>query len=114
MNKLWRIAVSDTDKLEAPEWVVRNLAAHLDEWLGALAETKVCDRLAGVLESQEDRIDLSEATPAELRELLRAAESARTIVKPPMQWNDPISANEFLAAFDRLIELLHQDKRVNN
>jgi len=97
----------------AAEWVGRNLAAHLYTTL-ALATTRVEDRLAGLLSGTATIADLSMASVVEMRELLRASESAQRSIKQPSQWADPASAPEFLEAFDRFVHMLHADRRVAN
>jgi len=56
--------------------------------------------------------DLTQASPAEMIELLSAAESARRSIKKPSQWNDPASGNEFTVAYDGFLEVLRADRRI--
>src|SRR5437762_2694290 len=103
--------VSKDEHWTAPEWMARNLAAHLDPSF-VLAKTRVEERFSRLLAGRTGIVDLSTASAAEMRELLRVAESARGCVKRPSEWADPESAFEFIAGYDKFLEALRRDSRV--
>src|SRR5437868_4537958 len=104
------IVINDADRWRAPEWVARNLIAHLDTWF-VLGKTGVEERFSELLDGHSHTVDLSRASVDEMRELRRAAESARGIVKRPSEWAEPASALEFTTAYDRFLSMLCSDKR---
>jgi hypothetical protein len=109
---LCTIILNANDKWTAPEWLARNLAAHLDPAF-VLAKTRVKERFSNMLDGESGTVDLSNATPAEMRELLKTAELSRHSVKRPSEWEEPAAAVEFITAYDRFLNLLRGDERVN-
>lgn len=109
--EIYSIIVNKNARWAAPEWLVRNLVAHLDTSL-ALAKTDVEERLAPLFEGRDTTVDLTEASAAEMRELLKAAESARRCVKQPEEWAEPESGERFIEEFAAFLDLLHADERV--
>jgi hypothetical protein len=108
---LCKIIINPRDEWVAEDWMARNLAAYLYVCL-TLAKTKVEARFAELFSGSESVVDLTTATVAEIEELLAAARSARKSVKPPSKWEEPASGQAFIAAFDRFVEQLRMDSRV--
>jgi len=107
---LYTIVINDHHSWKAPDWVARNLIAHLDPSF-VLGKTGVEKRFSDLLGGRSHRVDLSEASTEEMRELRRVAEFARQVVKRPSDWEDPASALEFTSAYDRFLIMLRNDER---
>jgi hypothetical protein len=109
-KKMYAIILHAEDKWVAPEWVVRNLVAHLAIGFG-FCKTQIAERFEGLLVGTADSVDLSAASPAEMQELLSAAEFGRRSLNRPSQWADPAAALETVAAYDQFLALLRRDER---
>jgi len=105
------IILNERDKWMAPAWVARHLAAYLDNSF-ILPETDAKERFSELVAGRASIVDLSGASSAEMRELVKAAKFARRRVKSPSEWAEPASALEFITAFDRFLHLLRSDERV--
>jgi len=105
------IILNHREKWTAPAWVARNLAAYLDNAF-VLPETDAKERFSELVAGRANIVDLSGASSAQMRELLKAAKFARRVVKRPSEWAEPASALEFITAFDQFLHLLRRDERV--
>jgi hypothetical protein len=108
---LCTIFLNEDSKWTAPEWLARNLAAHLESSF-RFAETEIEQRFADLLAGEARVVDLTRASTAEMRDLLESAEIARKWVKRPSEWAEPAAALEFITAYDWFLTLLRRDIRV--
>ena len=106
-----KIIFDRLSRWNAPTWVARNLAAHLDVFI-ALTTTKIRERFSELLAGHATVVDLSTASSEEMAELLEAAEFSRQAVKRKSKWGDPASESIFITAFDRFLDTLRMDRRV--